>query len=322
MKLVKIRALFLSPSFLPFSSVTSHWSIVHEHIPPSTFSGLMFRGLLFAFNSKALYGDYIPCAIGEGLLAKLVRSGPRLLGTEWTKAGKAEEKPGYRPPYIEHHFRAIVHGAYPVSILKGHKPGSKGVAEKYWNVIKYIDNADEHLRAPIVVGIKTWHYSVMDGARLYEMGKKREVRYQIYDVVKVKHVLVLEDIYGFILVDDSAVEEGLRRLQEGWFIAKSRLKTLVAVKTEEFLEEMAEKPSQVDYAVPFLRKPTKPTYAFASSVLDLDAVRGKKRDALVVNAYLYATTEPLLDRDRLLFFEDRNGRVYAVDKEWLNYLGP
>jgi len=197
-RLAKIRALFLSPSFYPQSPVSSYWDAVHVHVPPATFSGILLRAILFAFNPRLLYGDYIPCEPGVGLLVKVKRGGAEIIDVEWAKAGRGEVRQGFKPPYIEYHFRAVALGAYPESVLRGYAP-RVGYASKYWNVIKYVDARDEHLLAPLVVGIKTWHFTILDGARVD--GRQ----YQTYEVVKVRHVVHLEDVYGFALVDDPVV---------------------------------------------------------------------------------------------------------------------
>ncbi len=271
------------------------------------------RAVLFSLNPKLIYGDYTPCEIGEGLLVRVRREGyEKMLKAEWTKARTEEVKQGFKPPYLEYHFRAVALGAYPVSVFKGYAP-KVGVADKYWNVIKYVDVSEENLLAPLVVGLKTWHYTVLDGTRV---GTKR---YQTYEVVKVRHVVYLEDVYGFALVDDPVIANAMLKLMEGWFIVKSRLKTLIALRVEELLEQVS-RVEKVDYLVPMLTKPRKPTYSFTTAVLSLDALAGKRVDASAVKGYLHTTTESSEELDKLVLFKSRDGAVYGVDKEWLKYM--
>jgi len=310
-QLAKIRVLFLSPSFYPQSPISSYWEMVHTHVPPATFSGIVLRAVISAFSPRHVYGDYIPCEIGRGLLVQVSRRGDSEVGeVSWTKAGRAERVAGYKPPYIEYHFRAVSLGAYPLSVLRGGPP-KVGTVDKYWNVIKYIDVKEDKLLAPVKVGIKTWHYTVLDGTSI---GGRR---YQTYEVVKVRHVVYLDEVYGFVLVDDPAVANALRRLGEGWFIIKTRLKTLVALRAEELMER-ASGGSKVDYLVPMLTKPPKPTYSFTTAVLDLDALSGRRADVSVIKGYLHTTSEP--EAERLLLFRSRDGAVYGVDPGWLRYM--
>jgi len=311
MQLAKIRVLFLSPSFYPQSPASSYWEMVHTHVPPATFSGIVLRAVLSAFSPRHIYGDYIPCEIGKGLLVQVSKRGDNEVGgVSWTKAGKAEKVAGYKPPYTEYHFRAVSFGAYPLSVLKGGSP-KVGIVDKFWNVIKYIDVREENLLAPITIGIKTWHYTVLDGTSI----EKR--RHQTYEVVKVRHVVYLDEVYGFVLVDDPVVANALRRLEEGWFIIKTRLKTLVALRVEELMEQVS-RVDKVDYLVPMLTKPTKPTYSFTTAILDLDALSDRRVDVSVVKGYLHTTSEPEIER--LMLFRSRDGAVYGVDPEWLRYM--
>lgn len=317
MKLAKVRVLFLSPTFYPVSPVSSYWEIVHTHMPSTTFSGILLRAVLFVLNPKWLRGDYIPCEIGEGVFARVSRRGDGgLESPDWVLARREnmEEflKQGYRPPYVEYHFKAASLGAYPVSMLKGYQP-KVGVANKYWNVIKYIDQEDYHLFAPVKVGIKTWHYTVLDGSKI------DGERHQTYEVVKVRHVLHAEDVYGFVLVDDLVVENLLYRLSQGWFIVKSRLKNLVALKVEELLTPV-DGTGRVDYLVPMLTKPRKLTYSFTTAILDRSMPNVEGLDRLIVKQILHTTDEPALELDNLLLFASENGTIYGVDFKWREYL--
>lgn len=306
LKLVKFKTLFLSPFFLPRSPHSSYWDDIHFHIPPSTLSGYLFRVLTYMMDRYNVRGDYLPCEIGKGLLAKV--NGTKV---EWYIAEREEVVAGFKPPYMEFHFNAVSLGAYPASILNGNLPKVYSIV-KYWNVIKYIDvliRGVEKVSYDVVRSIKTWHYAVMDGIVL----NKRRIN--LYEVVKVTHVLAPELMTGFALVSDATAEELFRRLSSGWFIMKTRMKNLLAVKVDEVLKRIDYKGAESPKILPTTRRPTRFNLMFASNVLDIDAIKGSRRNRSVVEAYLYVPSRVDNVNDFIFF---GNGReVYAVDRMWL-----
>lgn len=305
MKLAKFRVLFLSHSFLPISPIQEHWTITHNHVPPTTFSGLLLRALLFASNPKSVYGDFLPCVIGKGLLVKLSKQ-----GAEWTIADRGQVVKGFRPPYVEYHFKAVSLGAYSEEILRGNPPRWSYV-EKYWNILKYIDRREENLLAPFKVGIKTWHFAAMDGTW----------RYMTYEVIKVKFDFPRSHLHGFLLFSDEDLDRRLRALSDGWFIDKSRLKTLVAVKLEEVMEPVeptVEVAANV-YALPSIERPRKPSYSFVSALLSREALTGERQDLSVEKGFLHAERSGDVNLEEKLLFMGKDG-IYAVDKSWTKYL--
>jgi len=310
LKLVKLKVLFLSPFFLPRSPHSSRWVDVHFHIPPSTLSGYLFRSLAYIMDRLNVRGDYWPCEIGRGLLARVDGT-----GVVWYIAEKEEAVPGFKPPYLEFHFKAVSLGAYPVSILRGEMPEVYFI-EKYWNVIKYIDVLTKGLRGipyDVILSIKTWHYAIMDGTRF---GKSGAIN--LYEVAKVRHVLVPEEMEGFVLVSDPAVESLFEKMASGWFIMKTRMKNLLAIKVDGVLEQVSYVDSEKLRFIPTFRKLGKFTAMFASNIIDLETIAGNRRDRSIVEVYLYVSKQ-VDDIDRFLFFGNRS-EVYAVDKEWLQYI--
>lgn len=314
MELVRLKITFLSHSFLPVSPIWEYWTITHLHIPPSTLSGLLLRAILFSMNPRNIYGDFLPCEIGKGLLVKIHGQ-----SAEWIIAEKEKVYEPFRPPYVEYHFRSVSLGAYDDRTLRGESP-DWGYIEKYWNVIKYIDARDVHLLAPLTVGIKTWHFAAADGARLAE--KRGEYRYQIYDVIKVKFDFPTCHLQGFILLDDANLANRLKYLANGWFIDKSRMKTLIAVKVDEIMEptEVFDKDEKV-YVLPSIERPPRPSYSFASAVISKEALRGLRRDISVERVILHAEKPKDIDVSRKMMFRSADGSLYAVDKSWLEYVG-
>jgi len=309
-KLVKLKTIFLSPFFLPRSPHSTYWTDVHFHIPPPTLSGYLFRTLTYMMNRRNVRGDYLPCEIGRGLLARV--SGSMV---EWYIAGREEVVQGFKPPYIEFHFNAVSLGAYPESILDGRLPEVYAI-EKYWNVIKYIDVVTKGVSGipyDIVLSIKTWHYAIMDGARL----GGRQIN--VYEVTKVTHVIVPEPMIGFVLVTDARTEEMFRRLSDGWFIMKTRMKNLLAVKVEEIFERVNHIDAKKLRFLPTPRRPARFSLMFASNTLDADAVRGTRRDRSVVDAYLFVPSQ--VDDINTFIFFGNGEEVYATDKAWLELIG-
>lgn len=305
MRLIKLKVLFLSHSFLPTSPIREYWTITHNHIPPATLSGLLLRAVLFSVNPRGVYGDYVPCGAGRGLLVRVSKQ-----GAEWTVAGREEVVEGFRPPYLEYHFRAVVLGAYDEDTLRG-KPPKWGYAEKFWNNLKYVDRREENLLAPFRVGIKTWHFAAMDGTW----------KHMTYDVAKVRFDFPPSCIYGFVLVDDDSLLKPLEALATGWFIDKTRLKTLVSVKVEEVMgRAMSTASVRGVYVVPSPRRPRRPSYAFASALLSRDALRGSRRDLSVEKVILYAEKPGDTDLGDKLLFSGEDGFLYAVDRSWVEYL--
>jgi len=301
LKLVRVKVVLLSPLFLPISPIHTYWDVTHDHIPPTTFSGFVLRAILSVVDPKNLTGDYIPHRPDEGLLVELTRS---KLVCEWCVAKRKEVVNGFKPPYIEYHFRAVSLGAYPESLLRGDQP-NVGVVDKYWNVLKYIDRLEDIFN----FGIKTWHYvAIKRGGQFYE----------VYDVVKVKHKVITDSVYGFILIDDRVVEKYFERLMKGWFIYRLGMKNLIAVRVEEIMGEVKE--DRVDYVLPFLTIPNKRLYSFTSTILDINALKGLRRDISVIKDYLHVSNDPMDELDRLILFRDKEFNVYGVDKKWLNYL--
>ncbi|MEM1713870.1 MAG: hypothetical protein QXW36_04995 [Desulfurococcaceae archaeon] len=316
MKLYKLKIIFLSHSFLPVSSIREHWTITHTHIPPSTLSGLFLRAVLYAVNPKNMVGDYVPCEIGEGLLLKLER-----MSAKWFIAGREEVVNGAKPPYLEYHFKAVSLGAYDEATLLG-IPSQWGFIEKYWNTLKYIDAEKRHLEAPFHVGIKTWFYALQDGTTITLPNKKRE-RYMTYDIVKVRFDIPLSHLYGFILVNDARLESVVELLIDGWFIDKSRLKTLVSVKLDDVLV-----PVKVNgmsgklFVIPSIKRPRQAAKTFVSSIVSKEALMGRRHDTSVEKCFLHVENPKDIDfrNSNKLFFKGRDGTLYAVDKSWLEYL--
>ncbi|MEM4926704.1 MAG: hypothetical protein QW448_09235 [Thermofilaceae archaeon] len=313
MKLYKLRVHFLPHSFLPISPIREHWTATHTHLPPSTLSGLFLRAVLFSVNPRNVYGDYAPCRIGKGLLLRL-----KGMHAEWFLAEREEVIEGAKPPYLEYHFNAVSLGAYDEATLLG-KPSIWGFVEKYWNTLKYIDDRMENLRAPFHVGIKTWFFAAADGARLSLPGVKGKRMFMTYDVVKVRFDIPPSHLYGFILVDDAKLEPVVELLFNGWFIDKSRLKTLVAVKLEEVLVPATEKTGKL-YVIPSIRMPRRPVRTVVSSLISRDALAGRRRDVSTEKGFLYIEKPEDVNLDDKLLFKGRDGFLYAVDKSWLDYL--
>jgi len=311
-KLYKLRVLFLSHSFLPISPIREYWTSTHTHLPPSTLSGLFLRAVLFSVNPKNVYGDYAPCRIGKGLLLRLMG-----MRAEWFIAERGEAIKGAKPPYLEYHFNAVSLGAYDEATLLG-KPSKWGFVEKYWNTLKYIDYRPENLLAPLHVGIKTWFFAAADGARITIPGVK-ERRYMTYDVVKVRFDIPVSHLHGFILVDDAKLESVVELLFDRWFIDKSRLKTLLAVKPEEVLVPATEKTGKL-FVIPSTRMPSKPVRTVVSSLISKDALAGRRRDISVEKGFLYIEKPEDVNLDDKLLFKGGDGSLYAVDKSWLEYL--
>lgn len=313
MKLARIRVLFLSHSFLPISPIREYWTITLNHVPPPTLSGLLLRAVLFLMNPRNLYGDYMPCEIGKGLLLRI--RGDR---AEWVKAERGEAIEDYKPPYIEYHFKAVSLGAYDEQTLRG-APPRWGYIEKCWNIIKYTDPDDRYLYAPLKVGIKTWHFAVADGAKLG--GKER---FQIYEVVKVKFDFPPQYLYGFVLLENDELAYWLSRLSDGWFIDKSRLKTSIAIKVEEIMDEVqlgnVEKGERAIIVIPSLRRPLRPSFSFATALLSKEALQRMRRDISVMKGVLHAEKPSDIDSGGKVLFGGRDGVVYAVDKSWSEYL--
>jgi len=312
-KLYKLRVLFLSHSFLPVSPIREYWTTTHTHLPPSTLSGLFLRAVLFSINPRNVYGDYTPCRIGRGLLLRL-----KGMRAEWFIAEREEAIEDAKPPYLEYHFNAVSLGAYDEATLLG-KSSKWGYIEKYWNTLKYIDYEDENLLAPFHVGIKTWFFAAADGARITVPGVKGRKTFMTYDVVKVRFDIPMSHLHGFILVDDAKLESVVELLFNGWFINKSRLKTLVAVKLDEVLVPATEKTGRL-LVVPSIRMPSKPVRTVVSSLISRDALAGRRRDIFVEKGFLYIEKPEDVNLDDKLLFKGRNGSLYAVDKSWLNYL--
>ncbi|MEM2014208.1 MAG: hypothetical protein QXJ16_01955, partial [Desulfurococcaceae archaeon] len=284
----------------------------HTHIPPSTLSGLLLRAVLFSADPKNVYGDYTPCEIGRGLLLRL-----RGMRAEWFLAERGEVIDGARSPYLEYHFRAVSLGAYDEETLSG-SPSQWGYVEKYWNTLKYVDNRPENLQAPLFVGIKTWFYAAADGTKIPLSGKGVR-QFMIYDVVKVRFDFPTSNIYGFALVDDARFESVVEKLFDGWFIDKSRLKTIVAVKLDDVLEpttEWGKKP----FVIPSIRRPRKPVKTIVSSLVSREALMGRKRDISVEKGFLHVEKPEDVDSNDKLLFKGKDGSLYAVDKSWLEYL--
>ncbi|MEM4827728.1 MAG: hypothetical protein QXK07_06805 [Desulfurococcaceae archaeon] len=260
-----------------------------------------------------MYGDYAPCLIGEGLLLRL-----KGMHAEWFTAEREKDVEGAKPPYLEYHFNAVSLGAYDEATLLG-KPSNWGFVEKYWNTLKYIDDEPENLRAPFHVGIKTWFFAAADGARLPVPGVKGKRMFMTYDVVKVRFDIPLSHLYGFILVDDAKLEPVVELLFNGWFINKSRLKTLIAVKLDEVLVPATEKTGRL-LVVPSIKMPSKPVRTVVSSLISRDALAGKRQDIFVEKGFLYIEKPEDVNLDDKLLFKGRDGSLYAVDKSWLEYL--
>jgi len=308
-KLAKLKARFLSPFFLPRSPHSSQWTDVHLHIPPSTFSGFLFRALTYIMNRLNVKGDYYPCEIGTGLLAKISNT-----TTEWHVAKKQETIPGFKPPYLELHFNAVSLGAYPLRVLRGETPEAYMV-DKYWNTIKYIDTVikgAEGVPYDMVLSIKTWHYAVMDGAKL-DKG-----RIDLYEPTRITHVVIPEDMDGFVLVYDLLGEELLRRLSRGWFIMKTRMKNLLALRVEKVLEPASRVDAEGLVFLPTPRKPASFSLMFSSNILDIDMVKESRRDRSVIGTYLFIPVS-VDDTNSFMFFGDER-ELYAVDKSWLQYI--
>jgi len=309
LKLVKLNALFLSPFFLPRSPHNSYWDDVHYHIPPSTLSGYLFRALTYMMNRHNVRGDYLPCEIGTGLLAKV--EGSR---TEWYIAKKEEAVEGFKPPYIEFHFDAVSLGAYPISIVNGKQPEVYAI-EKYWNIIKYIDTLTKGVSGipyDVVLSIKTWHYAIMDGAKF------NKNRINLYEARKVEHALVPEPFVGFVLTNDMKAEELFKKLSNGWFIMKTRMKNLLAIKVEGILDHVDRADVGELKFLPTPRKVGKFSLMFASNVMDPEAVKGRRRDRSVAESYLFVPNQ-IDNADAFMFFGN-NEEAYAVDKAWLELL--
>lgn len=305
MKLVKLKVLFLSHSFLPASPIREYWTITHNHIPPATLSGILLRAVLFSVNPRGVYGDYVPCGAGRGLLVRVSEQ-----GADWTVVGREEVVEGFRPPYLEYHFRAVVLGAYDEDTVRG-RPPRWGHVEKFWNNLKYVDLREENLLAPFKVGIKTWHFAAMDGTW----------RHMTYDVVRVRFDIPPLNIYGFALVDDDTLLKHLEALFMGWFIDKTRLKTLVAAKVEEVIERATSSVSARSvYVVPSPRRPRRPSYMFMSALLSKEALRGSRRDLSVEKAVLYTEKPGDADLREKMLFAGKDGSLYAVDMSWAEYL--
>ncbi|MEM0040756.1 MAG: hypothetical protein QXY20_09215 [Thermofilum sp.] len=269
--------------------------------------------MLFAVDPKNIYGDYIPCRIGKGLLLRL-----RDMHAEWFLAERGEEgEEGARPPYLEYHFRAASLGAYDETTLSGNL-SQWGYIEKYWNTLKYIDNRPENLQAPFFVGIKTWFFAAADGTKI-PLSDNESRNFMTYDVVKVRFDFPISHIYGFVLVDDARFESAMEKLFDGWFVDKSRLKTLVAVKLDDVLVPTAEWSREL-FVIPFIRRPRKPAGAMVSSLISREALIGRKRDGSVEKKVLHIEKPEDVDPDDKLLFKGRDGFLYAVDKSWLEYM--
>lgn len=301
LKLVKVNVIPLSPLFLPVSSLHGYWDTTHDHIPPTTFSGFMLRAVLSVDDFRNLAGEYIPHKVDEGLLVRIKRVSGKTV-CDWCIARREEVIEGFKPPYLEYHFKAVSLGVYPEQLLRGKYP-NVGIVDKYWNVLKYIDNVELVLK----LGIKTWHYVAVSDAEKYH-----------YDVVKVKHKVFSNPLYGFILVNDRVLENYLEKLMRGWFIYRLGVKNLVAVRVEELMSEVSG--DVVDYVLPFLSIPNKVLCSFTTALLDINALKGLRRDVSVIKGYLHVSSDPVDELGKLILFRDKEYNIYGVDRGWLRYL--
>jgi hypothetical protein len=301
LKLVKVSVIPLSQLFLPASSLHGYWDVTHDHIPPTTFSGFVLRAILSVDGLKNLAGEYTPHKVNEGLLVRIKRIDGRMV-CDWHIARREEVIEDFKPPYLEYHFKAISLGVYPGPLLRSKQP-NVGVVDKYWNVLKYIDNVELVLK----LGVKTWHYVVVGDGEKYH-----------YDVVKVKHKVFSDPLYGFILVNDRVLENYLEKLMMGWFIYRLGVKNLVAMRVEELMNEVGG--DVVDYVLPFLSMPNKVLCSFTTALLDINALKGLRKDASVIKGYLHVSSDPVDELGKLILFRDKEYNIYGVDREWLRYL--
>jgi len=335
MKLIKMRILFLSPFFFPTTYEYERFSIVHDHIPPSTLSGMLFRLVLYWMKGiEGVKGDWKLHRVDEGLVVSLRRHSNNI-AVEWSivgsvAEGKAKPKPNFYPPYLEFHFNAVALGAYSPEVFMGRKP-RLGEIEKYWNVIKYVDPRSPHLPMAVELGLKTWHFTIMDGTAVrLKPSEKQGRRIMVYEVVKVKHLVPLKEFFGFVLSDDhviSSVFEDLRK-EGGWYLAKTRGKTLLALIVEDIMDEVSLESYNVGEEIKadslrILPSPSyipKPTYVFTSALLDLDVLKKGKRGRSVRKGLLYAT-DRIKDNGKFLTFKGTTKEEwYLVPSSWGNWL--
>jgi len=127
------------------------------------------------------------------------------------------------------------------------------------------------------------------------------------------HALVPGELQGFILTSDARAEGLLKRLAKGWFIEKTRMKNLVAIKVEEELEQVGSAGAKELIPLPTARKPAIFRASFKSSTVDLEAVRGERRDRSTAQADLFIPGPARINPEEYVFFT--NGvKVYAVHR--------
>ena len=325
MKLVKLKLLFLSHLFFPTSYKYELFTSVHNHLPPTTFSGMLFRFVAYRLlGVNGVKGDWKYHGVTEGLVVRVRRNGERV-AIEWdvvgdVAGGKTRPKEGFYPPYLEFHFNAVSLGAYPPEVLKGREP-SLGSIRKLWNVIKYIDTRE--LRLGHNIGIKTWHFTVMDGTDI-RVGRSSK-RVTVYDVVDAEFKIPITEFYGFILSADEVIdrvfEEALR--DGGWYLAKTRGKTLVAFRVEEILEQVNNyglMPMENLDILPSPEQISRPTYIFTSAILDPEVLHGRKIDRAVKKTYLFATSMITGNNKFLAFISPSRKTLTFIPSSWLKWM--
>lgn len=309
MRLAVFSVKFLSGMFLPVSPVHS-MTIVHDHVPPSTFSGYLFRAILVMHGEHLVRGDYLPTFPGKGLAVRLKLSGDRIVSADWIVKPRGRAG-GHLPPYMEYHFRAAAMGAYPGRIL--------GESVKTWTMIKYIENAKEAVAARM----KTSIYGLLDAASLCssrpalytrDCGKKVQGP-RFYEVREIRHIFA-DDGTGFLLYDDPAVDRAVRRLAAGWYIAKTRAKTLLAVRVADIAEPCSCGAGGAA-GLPALDLgdidgvPSRSTVSF---IVSPEALAGRRDDVSAVRAMLHYGRL----RRYTMFRGSRSS--YLVPSSWLRYL--
>ena len=310
-RLAVFEVRFISPLFLPFSP-TQSLTVVHDHVPPSTFSGLLFRAILAAHDERLVFGEYRETRPGHGWAVKLSTTGTGITSAEWVVKPKGP-KEGYLPPYVEYHFRAASLGAYPTRIL--------GEASKTWTMIKYIESA----KIAAEMHVKTSIYGLMEAASicktkpmLYAKELCPEGRAQgpnFYEVQPVKH-LIVDRGYGYLLYDDPLVDRAVRRLAEGWFLAKMRMKNLVALRVIDIAKTSQEAEGKGE-PLPSLSLDDiedVPERSFSSFIVSPEALQGIRDDVSAIRVMLYQGTL----RSYIAFKGHRSS--YLVPSSWIYYL--
>ena len=310
-RLAVFEVRFLSPLFLPFSP-TQSLTIVHDHVPPSTFSGLLFRAILAMHDERLVLGEYQETKPGHGWAVKLSTTGDSITGAMWIVKPKGP-KEGYLPPYVEYHFHAASLGAYPTRVL--------GDASKTWTMIKYIESA----KIAAEVHVKTSIYGIMEAASICKTKPMLYVKElcpegkaqgpNFYEVQPVKH-LIADKGYGYLLYDDPLVDKAVNKMAMGWLLAKMRMKNLVALHVVD-VAEASGKASGSGEQLPSLSLDDiegVPERSFASFIVSLEALKGERGDVSATRVTLHMGSL----RSYIVFRGRRSS--YLVPSSWLEYL--